>query len=214
MKKLALFTILTGVALVPAHAGNIVLNPGFETGDLTSWNSTRATSNSDLAVRLGGVSPGAFDAEFGAETVGDFDTIAQSVATVNGQTYTFSFSLAEEFGGGGGGDDILSNASLSSRGIILSDPVADFQVFWNAGLVLDEPAAGRTGSFDFTQFAFDEVATGNDIITFRAYNVPSFYHLDDVSVSLTDAAGVPEPATWLVMGAGLIALAAFRRVTR
>jgi hypothetical protein len=214
MKKLALFTILTGVALAPAHAGNIVLNPGFETGDLTSWSSTLATTNSNLKVRSGGVSPGAFDVEFGAETVGDFDTISQTLATVNGQTYTFSFSLAEDFGDGGGGDNISSNARLSSREAIDLDPVADFQAFWNDELVLDEPAGGRTGFFDFTQFSFDKVATGNDIITFRAYNLPSFSMLDDVSVSLNDTAGVPEPATWLAMGAGLIALAAFRRVTR
>jgi hypothetical protein len=208
MKKLAFVTILAGTCFVPVHAGNVVLNPGFETGDFTSWSVNLATQGPDLHVRSGGVSPGLFDTEFGATTVGDYDTLAQSITTVSGQVYTFGFSLAESFGGGEGSENLSSGGVRPA--FVAADPVADFQAFWNGTMVLDEPAAGRTGFFDFNQFAFDEVATGNDIITFRAYNVPSFYSLDNVSVSTTAATATPEPATWLAMTVGLAALALLR----
>ncbi len=208
MKNLAFVTILAGTCFVPVHAGNVVLNPGFEAGDFTSWNVNLATQGPDLQVRSGGISPGLFDTQFGATTAGDYDTLAQSIATVNGQTYTFSFSLAESFVGDENGDNLSSGRVRPA--FVAVDPAADFQAFWNGIMVLDEPAAGRTGFFDFDQFAFDEVATGNDTISFRAYNVPSFYFLDNVSVSTADAAAAPEPASWLAMAVGLAAIALLR----
>src|SRR5215470_14758930 len=100
MKNLTLFAAMAAASFLPLRAANIVLNPGFETGDFTSWTVVPAADNAtDLDTR-GTPNTGDFAAEFGSTTVGEFDTISQTLATIAGQTYTFSFFLSADFGSG------------------------------------------------------------------------------------------------------------------
>jgi hypothetical protein len=50
--------------------------------------------------------------------------------------------------------------------------------------------------------------SGSTNLKFQGYNNPTWYYLDDVSV---DPAGIPEPSTLLLGGAGLLGLALLRR---
>ncbi len=200
MYKLFFITALA-TTIVPARAGNIVLNGSFETGDFTSWTVKLAPDEStDLFIQSFG-SDGNFSAAFGATVVGEPDTILQILPTIGGQLYTFSFSLGATFTSG---PSPMLRVTTGSP-----DPVADFQVFWNDTLVF-ENQAGDSPGFDFTPFSFTEMATGNDTISFSGYNLPDHYFLDAVSVD----AVAPEPGTWMLLGAGLIAIGGSRKFAR
>jgi hypothetical protein len=75
-------------------------------------------------------------------------------------------------------------------------------------MVLDVPA-GSQSQFDFAQFIFNETGSGSDVITFKGYNVPSEYSLDDASV-----ASAPEPSALAFTLAGVVALLMVRGVSR
>jgi len=202
MKRLTFFAVLAAASLAPLQAGNIVLNPGFETDDFTSWTVTAAADGSDIHTTT--VSNTGFTAAaFGGTTPGSFDSLSQSLTTIDGKPYLFSFFLQGSFGEGGEG-------SASLREVEIADPVGNFQAYWNGTLLLDSKAS-NSAAFGYTQFTFSEVGSGNDIITFKGYNVPAHYFLDDVSVAVGT---VPEPSTWALMSAGLVALIGFRRAVR
>jgi PEP-CTERM motif len=205
MSKLAFLMIGAGVSLVPARAGNLILNPGFEAGDFTSWTVAFAADGSDMFVSGQRANTGDKSTAFAGTTPGSFDSIEQSFIDTNGQAYTFSFFLNANLPPLGGDGPAISLESFTSATIF--DPVGNFQAFWNGSMVFDSEGS-LTGGFDFTQFSFQVTGTGNDAIAFRGYNVPDRYFLDDVSVVSTTA--TPEPSTWVLMAAGLAALAAFR----
>ena len=79
MKRLAVLTLLAGASLVPVKAANIILNPGFEAGDFTSWSFNHAATGSELLVQGQTVKTGMAAAAFAGTTPGDYDTLAQSL---------------------------------------------------------------------------------------------------------------------------------------
>lgn len=164
--------------VIPAVAANIVVNPGFETGDLTGWTLTPATVGSTFVVaNLFPANSGGFAANFGGVQVGDYDVISQTLPTTAGHTYTFSFFMGA------------------------SGPNNRQQAFWD-GINLQDLMDFSQG---YVQYTFTQVATTNStVIAFGGYNVPNWNGVDDVVVQ--DLA--PEPSTWvLVAGAsGLLAL--------
>jgi hypothetical protein len=196
MRTLISLTI-AATSLLPLKASNIVLNGGFETGDFSSWTVTNAAASTHLFVTSNTGNTGVHAAAFEATREGLYDSIAQTLTTINGESYTFTFFLVGNFG------------NFRSEPDSAFDPDADFQVSWDGNLVLDSHAANNT-SFDFTQFSFSEVATGNDTITFSGYNIPGAYFLDDVAVS--SASSVPEPATWMLLIGPLLTVSIFRIV--
>jgi len=119
-----------------------------------------------------------------------YDIIQQSLHTVGGQSYALSFWLDTHFN--------HSNA--------------DFQVFWNGSLVYDDPSGTvLSNQFPYTQIVLPSLlATGaSTTLVFQGYNVPSADYIDDVTVS--GAAAVPEPATWILTCFGAAALAGRRK---
>jgi hypothetical protein len=170
--------ILPGSAF-SAQAANLIQNPGFETGDLTSWNSTGwfVTSGS-----VGSVNPspppggGAYFASTGCFTYCD---LSQTVTTTPGLLYSLSFEFNPGYGVTTGGADTL--------------------VYWDGTPVLDV-GLGPLGWTTYTVNGL--VGAGSDTLTFSAYQNPGFNGLDNVFVGL-----VGESASGPVPGAGLSGIA-------
>jgi hypothetical protein len=138
-----------------ALAQNLVANPGFETGDFTSWSlSGDSTGVDNTQPRTG-----SFDAFFAQ--VGTMDTLSQTLLTTPGQTYDLSFWLANEPGPGG--------------------PTQEFQVWWDGNLIFD---LTDTTGFAYTEFTFPNLTatTSSTTLMFAGQNDPGAYFLDDVSV--------------------------------
>ncbi|QBQ39583.1 PEP-CTERM sorting domain-containing protein [Pseudoduganella plicata] len=74
------------------------------------------------------------------------------------------------------------------------------------------PAAGVSGSGTLAHIRFDVIGVGSTPLTFGdALFVDSRDAAIDVRIDSTPLQAVPEPATYLMMGAGLLGLAALRR---
>ena len=112
-------------------------------------------------------------------------TLSQSIVTVPGGRYTVSFYLANDNPGG---------AQLES-----------FAMTWNGTTAFSLP--NPQASFAYSQrVILSLTATGaSTVLTFEAQHDPFSWFLDDVSI-----ADVPEPASLLLSGIGLAAIAGTR----
>ena len=172
--------ILSGAAF-SAQAANLVQNPGFETGDLTSWNTTGwfVTSGS-----VGSVNPspppggGAYFASTGCLTYCD---LSQTVTTTPGVLYSLSFEFNPGYGVTTGG--------------------ADTQVYWDGTPVLDV-GLGPLGWTTYTVNGL--VGAGSDTLTFSGYQMPGFNGVDNVFIGLAgESASGPAPGAGLAGAAFL-----------
>jgi hypothetical protein len=86
-RKIVLFIVaVVASAALSAHA-NLVLNPGFETGDFTSWTNNSGGN----FVNAANAHSGTYSAWMGA--VGTDGSFQQAIATTPGQLYNVSFWL-------------------------------------------------------------------------------------------------------------------------
>jgi hypothetical protein len=167
-----------GSSLCDAVPGNLVANCGFETGDLTDWPVTAASSGSLVGVDGADINSGSFDAFFGAVD-GINDYIDQSIVTNAGDLYNISFYV-----------------DASNEGVATPD---EFVANWDGTNLLTIP--GATGS-GYESYSFAETAsTTSTDLQFGGASVDGFYYLDDVSV--TDVTPSPEPASIAFAAAGL-----------
>jgi hypothetical protein len=183
------------VTAAPLQAANLVVNPGFETGDFTGWTPipNADPTLSFFGVQGGGVGNGsAFAAYFAGATPG-FDGISQTFVTTPGQTYTLSYFLNID------GSSPISN---------------EFQVYFNGVQVQDLINQDTAGSYVQYTFASLNATGASATLLFQANNLPSFSYLDDVSLTLNAAPGVPEPASLVLTFAGILSLGAWRKFRR
>jgi len=149
--------MLSSFASYSALGQNLLVNPGFETGDFSGWTLSGSTSFEGVSTSFASTpNSGRYSAFFGA--VGTFNIISQTIPTTIGDNYNISFALDNSGG-----------------------PYSEMFVDWGTGnQVFDiQPA----GTFGWTDFGWNEIATGaTTTISFGFQQVPSYFNLDDASV--------------------------------
>lgn len=175
-------SLLASLLIAGAAHAAIVPNGDFETGTFAGWTKSGNTSLSDV-IRNTTTSNHTYLWRSGS--VGTPSFISQTLNTQAGGTYTLEF-------------DLFNSATANAQFTALFDGVT----------VL----SSSNTPYNWVHFTFAGlVATGTSTeLKFGARNDPSFYRLDNVSVTQT-ASAVPEPATLVLV---LSALGAVGVVTR
>jgi hypothetical protein len=168
-------------------ADDLVTNGGFDTGDFAGWTAVSAASGSDFFVSCSDFyahTPNCF-AAFGA-VAGQNDSISQTLSTVAGVDYTFSFWVSQ------------------------ADANGQFEAFWDGTQLLDLTGAHNNAP-NYYHYLFSETATStNTVIAFAANTPPGYYYLDDVSV----VAPTPESSCITLLVPALLGMAGIIRRQR
>ena len=182
---------VSGFALTPASAQNLVTNPGFETGDFTGWTASG---------QIGIFSPG-YTGNYAvalADNGSSSGSLSQTLATVAGHSYDVSLFLDGNF-----------NPNFSVNAF-----TASFAGFQGVNATFQRVEASNTS---FTQYNFTATATGPISVLQLEGSSAGFFngagavplYLDDISV--TDASPVPEASSVISLGVllalGLVGMA-------
>jgi hypothetical protein len=161
---------------------NLVVNGGFETGNLTGWTLTPASDGSGqqgVYALPSTAYSGSYAWYIGAFGTVD-DVISQTLDTIPGTQYLVQFYYK-------------SSGSHPS----------DFNASWDGASLF---SVSNPPSVDYVQYSFVVTGTGSDTISFGGYDNYNWDWLDDVSVS-----SVPEPVSIALLGAGLAGFGMLRR---
>jgi hypothetical protein len=186
----------THIMCGPAAATNLVLNPGFETGDFTDWTVT----GDGVAIDNAFPNTGCCDAVFTATTTDpDAGVLSQTLSTEAGKSYTLSFAVLDEAGFSG---DTFTVQFSGFGTTITGDEAA--------------PPGNLPSLYTAETFIVPalDISGGATVLSFKGLNDPSLgidWNLDDVSVT---ASAVPEPPAWILLALAFGGLAILGRVKR
>jgi hypothetical protein len=218
MRAVSSLVFVALVLAMPAFAdlcssvpGNIVANCGFENGVYSSTiagntngsvpNSWTANAGYDLepsfnhtgTAQLASVDYTPVNSGTFALSIGNFDfeavpALSQTLVDLSGAVY--SGNIFVSYGGAGA-----------------ADAGAYFQVLINGTPVL---SLNDTAPGTYTEYGFNFVGTGSDVLTLQGNTNPSEWYADDVSAA---TAATPEPASILLLAtiAGLCAASFLKR---
>jgi hypothetical protein len=192
----------SAVALVfiagQVSAQNLVLNPGFETGDTTSWLVLGAASGASVTVQSGdnGPSdPGSYNAFMTNSIAASNLALQQSTAVGDAipGTVNYSFDMKGSVSANGGVFfvhiwDINSTGGVIDQGPGLLGPYFPSTTSWTT----------ITGSFT-APATVNHLEVEFDCTTGAAAGSVEAVHVDNVSLSQ-----VPEPTTVTLVGLGLV----------
>lgn len=203
LKTVILAGFLTGST---ALAQNLIVNPGFNTGDLTGWTPLNASSGATVSVIPTGGNP--TDYAWLNNTL-EANNLALSQATPNGSvvgagiTVNYSFDLLGGSQAAGGVDFIHIFDENSTGGVISQGP----------GLL--GPYFPSTSSWTTFSGSFTTVAGSDHLyIEFDATtgaNVGAADQMGIDNVKLAPVTSAPEPATLSLAAMGMFGAWAFRR---
>ena len=163
-----------------AVSANLITNGDFETGTLSGFVQSENTSNTYVATGpnqgYAGAQSGAFFALLGPLSPG---TLSQTFSDMAGQNLTISFYLA-------------SNGAAPNQ---FTASLNDVPFFVGANL---------PNSSGFVRYSYENlIGTGLDTLSFTFSDPPSYFALDNVSVTQANSmTATPGP----IAGAGLISL--------
>lgn len=203
-----------------AFGGSIVINGDFETGDFTGWTTSVIDTGPAWYINL---TPHTGSYAAATACVGNsciYGTTAQQAAlwqtlpTITGDSYTLSFWYNPGYAGSSGQVEELL-VQWGGTGVI------DLVQFGSGGGATQGLQAQAlqltptTPGIGYNQY----IVTGltatstSTVLNFLGRQDPSVDNLDDIIV--TDTTGtVPEPASYLLAAAGLLALGAAKFRTR
>jgi hypothetical protein len=179
MAKSIAVALLLAFFVPIAHASSILVNGGFETGDLTGW------TESGWFIDTLNPNSGVYDASTGCSgasctTIGDPNSayLYQDVATIPGATYDLSFFY-----------DSGQLPTFGSELLVLwGDPTAP-----SLSTVVDFVDVGTSGSY--AEYSGTVAATATiSQLEFLGRQDLDFYSVDDVSLA-APVSGVPEPGS-------------------
>ncbi|MFO1477349.1 MAG: PEP-CTERM sorting domain-containing protein [Verrucomicrobiota bacterium] len=200
-KTLVGMTMLTGLLVAsPATAANLIQNPGFETGDLTSWLTFGVGTGASVTVGAGNgpSAPGSFSA-FMTDTIPANNLALQQSTPVGSASpglVNFSFDLKGNTSLNGGVAFVHIFDINSSGGVIDQGPGL-------LGPYFPSTSAWTTYSGSFTAPAnVNRFTIEFDCTTGAAAGSAEAFYVDNVVLSQ-----VPEPATLSLVSMGLLFLA-------
>ena len=194
----ALCTLMAAPSLALA-SGDLIVNGSFEATaqaintwkiyqTVPGWETVSPVAGSGIEVRHN-VAGTAFHGKNFVELDGNKGpgntTMAQTITTQNGQLYDLRFFYSAR----PGFTDVASNGIM---------------VAWNGVDLLPELTGAGTSQHDWMEVSRQVMGTGSDVLSFRATGLNDSYGGSLDNVSLT--AAVPEPGTYALMVAGLLAV--------
>lgn len=184
MKKFSLVLALAASLLFAqaAAAANLVVNGDFETGTFDGWGNGWDNGWSFVDTILAyPPNSGTYSATLGSADAITPGIISQKLATTIGQSYIVSFWLANGY---------------DPKNPIINNQIS---VDWGGANLY---AGANLNEFGWTYNTFTVTANNTETdLTFTYIQVPSFFHLDDVSVS-----AVPIPGSLVLLASALLPL--------
>jgi PEP-CTERM motif len=203
MKRFFAFSAISALVFclsIPqaAISANLVVNGDFEQGNPSPGDTplgySQSGNPSSTGISIGAAQSGNTAYDFGGSQTGGFGFLSQAIATTPGQEYQLNYYL---FIPGGSPTEFLVNVGGDASSGTLVGGTTLFDL-------INPLTTDNSSSFpaDYALMTADFTATSDSTnLNFGAFNNPSFFLLDNISV-----ATVPEPSSLILFGLGAAAL--------